>query len=312
MDNDENQPSEARQGRPAARSDATEGRVSEEIAPAEAGAESKDTPPPKSTLPQFTPVPRKCNRHDGWTPARQRGFIEALADTGSVRAAAQLQGMTPESAYQLRRQEGAEEFAAAWEAALAHGVKRIEDVAMDRALNGVEVPVYSYGKLVGTRVQYNDRLLMFMLRNRASDRFTDGRARALNALDQATLKRLKEEWRQEWERARFAEDLEEEQTAVDKFYDLLESQRNRKLDQLSPRARAAFDEFERIEAEDKANGYSWVRDPDHPLNAGEDFAGESEDEDPIPLPPPGWHVGRKPEEEEEWDGVHRLKDDGWD
>ncbi|MEO1167746.1 MAG: hypothetical protein AAFW97_03440 [Pseudomonadota bacterium] len=24
----------------------------------------------------FTPVPRKTNRHDGWTAERQRGFIE--------------------------------------------------------------------------------------------------------------------------------------------------------------------------------------------------------------------------------------------
>ena len=30
-------------------------------------------------------------------------------------------------------------------------MRRIEDVAMDRAMHGVETPVYSYGKLVGTR-----------------------------------------------------------------------------------------------------------------------------------------------------------------
>lgn len=32
-------------------------------------------------LPDFAPVPRKY-RHDGWTPERQKAFIEALADTG--------------------------------------------------------------------------------------------------------------------------------------------------------------------------------------------------------------------------------------
>ena len=42
---------------------------------------------------------------------------------------------------------------------------------MDRALNGVEELVYFYGELAGTRVVHNDRLLMFLLRNRAPDRF---------------------------------------------------------------------------------------------------------------------------------------------
>lgn len=128
----------------------------------------------RPSLPDFTPVPRKCKRHDGWTPARQKGFIEALADTGSVKHAAHAVNMTPEGAYYLRRQPGAEEFAAAWLAALDRGIERLEDIAMERAIHGVEVPVYSYGKIIGTRIVHNDRLLMFMLRNRAADRFAAG------------------------------------------------------------------------------------------------------------------------------------------
>jgi hypothetical protein len=122
-------------------------------------------------LPDFKAVPRRY-RHDGWTPERQRAFIAALADMGSVKAAAHSVGMTPESAYYLRRQRAAEGFANAWLAALDLGVRRLEDIALERAIHGVEVPVYSYGKLVGTRRVYNDRLLMFMLRNRAPHRFT--------------------------------------------------------------------------------------------------------------------------------------------
>lgn len=127
-------------------------------------------------IPDFDPVPRKY-RHDGWTEERQRAFIDALAETGSVKAAARQVNMSPEGAYYLRRQPGAESFAAAWLAALDHGMARIEDIAMERAINGVEVPVYSYGKLVGSRTVYNDRLLMFMLRNRRPDRFAAGDAR---------------------------------------------------------------------------------------------------------------------------------------
>lgn len=134
----------------------------------------KDRTPTRPDVPPFAPVPRRRARFDGWTPERQKAFIEALADTGSVKAAAHAVNMSPEGAYQLRRQPGAEEFAAAWNAALDHGIQRLEDIAMERAIHGVEVPVYSYGKLVGSRIVHNDRLLMFMLRNRASDRFAAG------------------------------------------------------------------------------------------------------------------------------------------
>jgi len=125
-------------------------------------------PPP---VPAFKPVPRQRDRQDGWTPERQQGFIEALADTGSVKHAVARVGMSPEGAYMLRRAPGAESFAQAWLAALDHGIRQLEDIALDRAINGVEQPVYSYGKLIGTRTVYNDRLIMFMLRNRAIERF---------------------------------------------------------------------------------------------------------------------------------------------
>lgn len=129
--------------------------------------------PSQPVVPAFTPVPRKY-RHDGWTEQRQRAFIDALAETGSVKHAAKRINMSPEGAYALRRQPDAEEFRAAWAAALDHGVQRLEDIAMERALHGVEVPVYSYGKIIGSRIVHNDRLLMFLLRNRATHRFAAG------------------------------------------------------------------------------------------------------------------------------------------
>lgn len=55
----------------------------------------------------FEPVPRKP-RHDGWTPERQRAFIGALADTGSVKRAAAHVNMSAVGAYWLRRQSGSE------------------------------------------------------------------------------------------------------------------------------------------------------------------------------------------------------------
>jgi hypothetical protein len=164
-------------------------------------------PVPAGELPTFTPVPRRCERHDGWTPERQSAFIEALADTGSVDAACKAVNMSTVGAYHLRRQPEAESFRKAWEAALQLGVARVEDVVMDRALNGVEEPLYSYGKLIGTRRRYNDRLLMFILRNRAPDRFAECQPKALNAIGLMEAERLKKQWRAEWEAEKAANDV---------------------------------------------------------------------------------------------------------
>ncbi len=174
----------------------------------------KITTKPARTLPDFRPVPRAKLRDSGWTPERQRAFIEALADTGSVKSAARAVGLSPKSAYDLRRAKGAEPFRKAWEAALDIGIQMIEDVTMDRALNGVEEPVFAYGKFVGTRRVYNDQLLMFMLRSRAPHRFAGGPARAMNGADKFMLARLKKQWRAEWERERAMLDLEEEQQTL--------------------------------------------------------------------------------------------------
>jgi hypothetical protein len=119
-------------------------------------------------LPVFTPVPVKP-RHDGWTPARQRAFIGALADTGSVSRAARYVNMSPEGAYYLRRRPGAEGFRRAWEAALDLGVQRLKDIAYERAIDGQLSPVFVAGKLRGFRRVRNDRLLMFCLRMNARD-----------------------------------------------------------------------------------------------------------------------------------------------
>ncbi|MFM6932333.1 MAG: hypothetical protein ACKOUT_08835 [Novosphingobium sp.] len=69
-------------------------------------------------LPAFVPVPRRA-RADGWTPWRQAAFLGLLAETGSVRTAAERIGMARETAYRLRQCAGAESFAAAWDAIAA-------------------------------------------------------------------------------------------------------------------------------------------------------------------------------------------------
>jgi hypothetical protein len=79
--------------------------------------------------------------------------------------------MAPEGAYYLRRAPGADEFRAAWDAALDHGVQTLTDLALERAKEGVPVPVFYKGEVVGEKRWYNDRLLMFLLKHHMPSKY---------------------------------------------------------------------------------------------------------------------------------------------
>ena len=74
-------------------------------------------------------LPRSFRR-DGWTPQRQLAFLDILACTGSVTAAARAAGMSRESAYRLRNRASAVSFAAAWDRVLAAPVRHHRDPAV--------------------------------------------------------------------------------------------------------------------------------------------------------------------------------------
>ena len=128
-------------------------------------ARPENAPP----VPAFAPVPRATYRHDGWTPERQRAFIAALADTGCVSRAARMVNVAQTNCYTLRRSPGAEEFRAAWDAALDCGLAQMKDIAFERAIEGELIPVFAGGKHMGFRRKRNDALLMFVLRHYGKD-----------------------------------------------------------------------------------------------------------------------------------------------
>ena len=251
-------------------------------------ADSAPAPtPPALTLPPFAPVPRAKDRANGWKPQVQLAFIEALAETGSVKSAARRVNRAEVGAYLLRRHPEAAEFRKAWDIALDIGMRRIEDVAMDRALHGVEVPMYSYGKLIGTRTVYNDRLLMFMLRNRASERFPGGLrqadgAKAPSAVDQMELTRLKKQWHKEWaknwERDRAVSENARSEARENWLEHQLESMHRRWFLGLGPAARSAYRAFREAELADPGPSYDQRYALYDAENAREDL--ESAGDDP--------------------------------
>ncbi|MDO7844510.1 hypothetical protein Q5H94_19425, partial [Sphingomonas sp. CA1-15] len=101
----------------------------------------------------------------GWTPERQRAFIEHLAQQGSVNLAADHVGLSRQSAYQLRNRMPNSVFSLAWDTAMMLARRAMLDLAIDRAINGTEVAVRWRGQEVGTRVEYDTRMLLGALRH---------------------------------------------------------------------------------------------------------------------------------------------------
>jgi hypothetical protein len=99
-------------------------------------------------------------RVDGWTPERQRAFCEALADCGIVRIAAAQVGMTPQSAYELKRRPEGKGFALAWAAAMLLARPRLIDLAIERAVDGNVEQYVKDGAVVGERRKQDVRHLL--------------------------------------------------------------------------------------------------------------------------------------------------------
>ena len=133
----------------------------------------RDGPLPAEDDPllSFAAVLHKQPRKNSIGPDRQRKFIAALAASGIVTDAARVIGATVEALYQLRHREGAEEFAAAWDAAVDRAMARVEGEALARAIDGVERPILSCGKLLGWYRVHNEALVTFLLRHRRPERY---------------------------------------------------------------------------------------------------------------------------------------------
>ncbi len=122
-----------------------------------------------SRIPAFTPVSLRA-RADGWTPVRQAEFIGLLAETRCIKKAAMLVGMSRESAYRLRRKQGAEEFAAAWDTILgAPGTTRASPakVTLEGLFQRIKLdtyrPIMRGGRYVGTIKKPDNRALLSAL-----------------------------------------------------------------------------------------------------------------------------------------------------
>ena len=116
----------------------------------------------------FNPEPSRKVAY-GWNAARQRLYIETLAETGSVHLSAKAAGLSARSAYALLVRSPA--FSAAWDAAQQLAVGRLSALAFDRAIHGRVEQIYHHGELVGEKRVPSERLLMWLLSRLDPKRF---------------------------------------------------------------------------------------------------------------------------------------------
>ena len=113
----------------------------------------------------------RAQRYDGWTPDRQRAFLEAIAEGHTVGSACALVGMAQSSAYALRRRAAGAGFALGWRAANLLARDKVADTLLARAIDGqVETLTRPDGETI-TRHRYDNRLASTMLAR--LDRFAD-------------------------------------------------------------------------------------------------------------------------------------------
>jgi hypothetical protein len=132
------------------------------VPPGDGAAEASEAVAPAAATP-FDGVPLEDSRKRlaGWSVERQRLFLTALAETGSVHLACAAARLTARSAYRLRARSPA--FAAAWDVADRLAVGRLSALAFDRAINGRTEQVWQEGTLVAEKRVPSDKLLMWLL-----------------------------------------------------------------------------------------------------------------------------------------------------
>lgn len=90
---------------------------------------------------------------------KYQAYLEALRQTGNASAAREKAGLTPE---QLNAAFAIDGFAEAVEHARAMWRHEIEQALKQRAIDGVEEPIYWNGTVVGHKLVYSDSLLALM------------------------------------------------------------------------------------------------------------------------------------------------------
>lgn len=106
------------------------------------------------------------------TQRRRKIFLKTLAKTGRIGYSAKAAGYSC-STYLARIRRLDPDFSAQWDEALDTAMDILEDAAHERAVDGVEEPVFHKGEIVGYKLRYSDGLLTTLLKANDPDKYRD-------------------------------------------------------------------------------------------------------------------------------------------
>jgi hypothetical protein len=128
-----------------------------------------------------------AKRRDGFCEERKRLFLTALSCGEGVLGACALVGVSNRTAYNHQKRDP--DFARGWDLAVRSWKLPLDLVAFERAVTGVEEPVYAYGKLAYHRVRRSDPLLIKLLQVENPAKY--GRAAGMKGERKRLEKRLR-------------------------------------------------------------------------------------------------------------------------
>ncbi len=106
--------------------------------------------------------PQIRKKKGGWTPAKQRAFIDELGATCNISAALRKVRMSDSGLRALRRRSA--EFRALWAEALREGYARLELVMLERMMNGTVKTVTRADGSVDKTHEYPNHIALQLLR----------------------------------------------------------------------------------------------------------------------------------------------------
>jgi hypothetical protein len=132
---------------------------------------NKSNEKPDSTLSTPQRAREKRVRADIWRPL----FLNALRNSGNVRASCQAAGINRTTAYKAR--DASEEFSRQWDEALEEAVDSLEAAAWRRARDGVtrHEPIMFQGDKVAEKVitEYSDSLMTLLLKAHRPEKYRE-------------------------------------------------------------------------------------------------------------------------------------------
>ncbi|RMD70940.1 MAG: hypothetical protein D6819_03005, partial [Gammaproteobacteria bacterium] len=100
-------------------------------------------------------------------------FLRGIASGESMKAVLKRLGLSAQAPY--RWQKISPEFARAWEEARNMAADFFEAEAIERAIHGVEKPIYYKGEVVGTIREPSDQLLTLLLKGHKPEKYATNR-----------------------------------------------------------------------------------------------------------------------------------------